>query len=229
MPAQYYRVWYCNGMWLKKPGQPLPKFFSHNQALALKSAYLTYYFDGSYPDLVWESNPLGFCAPGQGSDMSNLDRLYHLYGKPHVDQKFHIPVDDTVDGWYGHPDQIYPFGHILVSPNERPFKILNPTIQRKGTAKVAGRTCDVYSSDMGTYYIDAATHIVLRAAMTAKAANIVFSVVSIKYTKTYPRSLFQLPPGTRVWRPLDYVGLKLPNGVKAIRMPAKIAATGIVH
>ncbi len=229
MPARYYKVWYSNGMWLKKPGQPLPKFFSHNEALAVKSAYLTYYFDGSYPDLVWESNPLGFCAPGQASDRSNLGRLYHLYGKQRVDQKYHIPVEKSVDGWYDHPDQIYPFGFILISPNEQPFKRLNPTIQRKGTAKVAGRTCDVYTNDMGTYYIDAATHIVLRAAMTAKAANIDFTVVRIQYTKTYPRSLFQLPPGTRVWRPLDYIGLKLPHGVRAITMPASIAATGIVH
>ncbi len=228
-PRRLYHVWYCNGRWKTAPAQ---KFVLSNDPKLIGSQmafYRTRRFDGSYPGLVWVENRMGMAYPAESSERYNIGRLIELHGITVVNKKYGTQNQSEAEAAYHNLSPQYPMaGRLLVTASQQPGKDCLKGAHVEGVDKVAGRVCRRYSSYFGTVWIDKKTQLVLKQKINMGGAPpVIFKVLSIRFTHILPRSMFELPRGTRVYRPADFTGVPLPAGVIPIKMPADIAATGI--
>ncbi len=228
-PRRLYHVWYCNGRWKSAPAQKLVLSYNPKAILDQLAFYRTRRFDGAYPGLVWVENQMGMAYPAESSERYNIGRLINLYGIALVDKKYGTQNQSEAEAAYHTLFQQYPMaGRLLVTASQQPGKDLLNGMHLDGVGKVAGRICRRYAGSFGMTWIDKRTQLVLKQKINMGGTPpVVFKVLSIHFTHKLPRAVFELPRGTRVYRPADFHGVSLPAGVIPIKMPADIAATGI--
>ncbi len=228
-PSRLYHVWYCNGRWKTAPAHKFVLSYNPKLIGSQMAFYRTRRFDGSYPGLVWVENRMGMAYPAESSERYNIGRLINLYGIAVVNKKYGTQNQSEAEAAYHNLFQQYPMaGRLLVTASQQPGKDLLNGMHPDGVGKVAGRICRRYTGSSATVWIDKRTQLVLKQKINMSGAPpVVFKVLSIQFTHKLPRAVFELPRGTRVYRPADFTGASLPAGVIPIKMPTDIAATGI--